>query len=47
MDEPQIAELLSSLLRQREEQIELLKSIDNRLVEVIQGVATVVDVTMG
>ena len=46
MDEPAITDLLSSLLRQGEEQTELLKSIDNRLVEVIQGVATVVDVTM-
>ena len=47
MDESTIADLLSTLVRQGEEQTELLKSIDARLVDVIQGVATVADVSMG
>ena len=47
MDEKTVSELLSALIRQGEEQTELLRSIDNRLVEVIQGVATVADVSMG
>jgi len=47
MDEKTVSELLTVLIRQGEEQTELLRSIDNRLVEVIQGVATVADATMG
>ena len=47
MDENTVTELLTALIRQSEEQTELLRSIDNRLVEVIQGVATVADVSMG
>jgi hypothetical protein len=47
MDESTVSDLLSTLVRQGEEQTELLKSIDARLVDVIQGVATVADVSMG
>ena len=46
MDEKSVSELLSALVRQGEEQTEMLHSIDNRLAEVIQGVATVADVSM-
>ena len=38
MDESDVTDLLSALLRQGEEQAELLRSIDARLVEVVQGV---------
>ena len=47
MDESKVTDLLSALLQQGEEQTELLRSIDARLVEVIQGVATVADATIG
>ena len=47
MDEKTVSELLTALIRQGEEQTQLLRSIDDRLVEVIQGVATVADVSMG
>ena len=47
MDDTSVGELLRTLIQQGAEQTELLRSIDNRLVELIQGVATVVDATMG
>ena len=47
MDEKTVSELLTTLIQQGEEQAELLRSIDSRLVEVIQGVATVADVGIG
>ena len=47
MDETTVSELLAALVRQGEEQNELLRSIDGRLIEVIQGVATVADATIG
>lgn len=47
MDESDVTNLLSALLRQGEVQAELLRSIDARLVEVVQGLATVADVSMG
>ena len=47
MDEKSVAELLTALIEQGAEQTELLRSIDNRLVEVIQVAATVADVSMG
>lgn len=46
MDEKSVSELFTKLIQQSEEQTELLRSIDNRLVEVIEGVATVADVTL-
>jgi len=47
MDEKTVGELLTTLIQQGDEQTELLRSIDSRLVEVIQGVATVADVGIG
>ena len=46
MNENTADELLSRLIQQGEEQTELLRSIDRRLVDVIQGVATVADISM-
>ncbi|MGI9085396.1 MAG: hypothetical protein ACR2FE_08895 [Aeromicrobium sp.] len=47
MDDPTITELLSTPVRQGEEQTLMLKSIDSRLEGVIEGLATVDDVAMG
>jgi hypothetical protein len=46
MDESNVAELISALVQQGEVQTELLRSIDARLVEIDQGVATVADATI-
>jgi len=47
MDETTVNELLATLIRQGEEHSELLRSIDNRLIDVIEGIATVADTTAG
>jgi len=43
MSETEIADLLAQLVKQAEAQTQLLRSIDLRLSDVNQGIATVVD----